>query len=333
MKLASGETVSIALLAASLATLPGGGMRLQPAGRGSFTLDDEMGMRAIVDVRISPDGDRVAYVVSTPSVAKNEHEAALFVVPSSGGAPRRLGESVHIFTPTVPRPQLRWAPDGSAVSIVGVAANAPEVFSIPIDGAAPRALTAAPDGVFGYEWSPDGRSLAYLTRDPMPPDESRRRQDKSFVIHADAPDPVTRLVVQRLDTLRQAQGEPSTSSSGTAPRLITPSAQYVDSFSWSPDSRELAYSAAPRTGFTAPYETRLFIIPAEGGTPRTVLDRVGMNQGPRFSPDGRLLAFITTNGKADIMASRSLAVVPARGGTTRTFAMNDAWVNEYVCAR
>jgi dipeptidyl aminopeptidase/acylaminoacyl peptidase len=319
--LASSETVSITLLAAwlaTLATLPGGGMGLQPAGRAPFTLDDEMKMRAIVDVRISPDGERVAYVVSTPSVAKNEHEAALFVVPSGGGTPLRLGESVHIFTPTVPRPQLRWAPDGSAVSIVGVAANAPQVFSIPIDGTAPRGLTAAPDGVFGYEWSPDGKSLAYLTRDPMSPEESRRRQDKSFVIHADAPDPVTRLVVQRLD--------------GSAPHVITPPVQYVDSFSWSPDSRELAYSAAPRTGFTAPYETRLYIIPAEGGAPRTVLDRVGINQGPRFSPDGRRLAFITTDGKADIMASRSLAVVPARGGTARTLAMNDAWVNEYVWA-
>jgi dipeptidyl aminopeptidase/acylaminoacyl peptidase len=292
-------------------------MGLQPAGRAPFTLDDEMKMRAIVDVRISPDGERVAYVLSTPSVAKNEHEAALFVVPSGGGTPRRLGESVHIFAPTVPRPQLRWAPGGTAVSIVGVAENAPQVFAIPIDGTAPRALTAAPDGVFGYEWSPDGKSLAYLTRDPMSADESRRRQDKSFVIHADAPDPVTRLVVQRL---------------GATPRAITPPAQYVDSFSWSPDSRELAYSAAPRTGFTAPYETRLFIISGDGGAPRTVLDRAGMNQGPRFSPDGQWLAFITTDGKADIMASRSLAVVAARGGPPRTFVMNDAWVNEYVWA-
>ncbi|PYS56969.1 MAG: hypothetical protein DMF74_27285 [Acidobacteria bacterium] len=33
------------------------------------------------------------------------------------------------------------------------------------------------------------------------------------------------------------------------------------------------------------------------------------------------------------MASRSLAVVPARGGPVRTFGMDDAWVNEYMWAR
>jgi dipeptidyl aminopeptidase/acylaminoacyl peptidase len=303
----------------TLETMSGALTAQRPPQPSRFTLDDEMKMRAIVDVRISPDGERVAYVVSTPSVEKNEHEAALFVM-GTGSAPKpvaaRLGESVRIFTPTVPRPQLRWSPDGTAVSLVGLSANLPQVFTIPVDGAPPRALTAAPDGVFAYEWSPDGKSLAYLTRDPMAPDEGRRRQDKSFVIRADAPDPVTRLVVQRLD--------------GTAPRIITPPSRYVDSFSWSPDGREIAYSAAPRTGFSAPYETRLYAIDLDVGTPRIVVDRAGMNEGPRYSPDGRFLAFITTNGKMDIMASRTLAVVPARGGPVRAFVMDDAWVNEYV---
>jgi hypothetical protein len=60
-------------------------------------------------------------------------------------------------------------------------------------------VTRAPEGVFAYEWSPDGRSLAYITRDPMPPEEERQRQERSFVIRADAPTPATRLAVQSLD--------------------------------------------------------------------------------------------------------------------------------------
>src|SRR2546425_4962143 len=63
-----------------------------PASLSAFTVDDEMKMRAVVDVRIAPDGEHVAYVVSTPLLVKNEHQAALFVVPSRGGASTRLGE-------------------------------------------------------------------------------------------------------------------------------------------------------------------------------------------------------------------------------------------------
>jgi dipeptidyl aminopeptidase/acylaminoacyl peptidase len=312
--------IVILVAIAAIAFSSGGAFTAQRTAQPSrFTLDDEMKMRAIVDVRISPDGERVAYVVSTPSVAKNEHEAGLFVVSSGGGTPRRLGDTVHIFNTPVPRPQLRWSPDSTAVSVVGLAGDRPQILAIPIDGAAPRALTAAPEGVFAYEWSPDGKSIAYLTRDGMMPDEARRRQDKSFVIKADAPDPVTRLVVQGVQGL-----------DGSAPRILTPPAHYVDRFSWSPDGRELAYSAAPRSGFSAPYETRLYAIAAAGGAPRTIVDRSGMNDGPRYSPNGQLLAFITTSGKTDIMASRSLAIVPARGGAVRTFIMDDAWVNEYV---
>src|SRR6267143_4130423 len=112
-----------------------------PAPLSAFTLDDEMKTRAVVDVRIAPDGERVAYVVSTPSLAKNEHEGALFVVPSRGGASTRLGDAIHIFNTPVPRPQLRWSPDSSTVSLVGLVGDRPQVFAISISGAAPRALT------------------------------------------------------------------------------------------------------------------------------------------------------------------------------------------------
>ena len=50
-----------------------------------ISIDDLMKLRSIVDVQIAPDGPRVAYVVSTPNLARNQHEAALFVVAVSGG--------------------------------------------------------------------------------------------------------------------------------------------------------------------------------------------------------------------------------------------------------
>jgi len=281
------------------------------------TVDDLMTMRSIVDVQIAPDGGSVAYVVSTPNLDKNEHEATLFVVPAAGGRPTKLGDTVRIFNTPSPRPQLRWSPDGATVSVLGFAAGRPEVFGIPISGGEPQQLTKAPEGIVAYEWSPDGKSLAFITPDPMPPDEERRRADKSFIVRAGSTDRALRLAVQRLDRPGALQ-------------MVTPPAQYVDALSWSPDGREIAYSAAPRTGFSAAYDARVYVATLESGKTRTVVDRAGMNTGPRFSPDGRWIAFISTGGKNDIMASRGLYIVGAAGGSPRAFPMDDAWVNEYV---
>jgi dipeptidyl aminopeptidase/acylaminoacyl peptidase len=305
--------------AALIATFAIVSFSLRPGAAGPLvTVDDLMKLRSINEVRISPAGDRVAYVASVPALPQNEHEPALFVVPVPGGAPRRLGESIRIFNLPSPRPQLRWTPDGSAVSVIAFEGTRPQVVSVPAAGGSPRTITQAAEGVFAYEWSPDGKSVAYITRDPMPPEEERQRQDRSFVIRADAPDRATRLMVLRLD--------------GSAARALTPPSHYVDALSWSPDGNTIAYSAAPRTGFTAAYEARVYSIGVGGAAPRTIVDRPGMNTGPRYSPDGKQIAFISTSGQYDVMASRSLAIVAAEGGTPRTFVLDDAWVNDYTWA-
>src|SRR5262245_14173035 len=104
---------------------PVSGTEQQPTP--ALTVDDLMRLRSIVDAQISLDGNRVAYVVSTPNLSKNEQEPALFVVPAVGGTPVQIGESVRIFNMPSPRPQLRWMSGAQAVSVLGFAEGRPEV--------------------------------------------------------------------------------------------------------------------------------------------------------------------------------------------------------------
>src|SRR3989442_8221089 len=54
------------------------------------TVDALMRLRSVSDVQISPDGNQIAYVVSTPSLETAAHEAILYRIPVAGGTPIRL---------------------------------------------------------------------------------------------------------------------------------------------------------------------------------------------------------------------------------------------------
>jgi dipeptidyl aminopeptidase/acylaminoacyl peptidase len=290
------------------------------AGSRPVTVDDLMRLRSISDVRISPDGRQVAYVVSQPSFEKDEHEAALYLVPAAGGAPLRLTHGTRVFNQPRPLAQLRWSPDGTRLSFLGVADGQPQVFVLDVSGGDARAVTASRQGVSAYEWSPDGTRVGYLASDPPSEDEERRRKERSFVIEADRQDRPPRVWIQDV--------------SGGPARPVTPPGHFVAALDWSPDGASVAYAAAPRPGYVGQFHTRIYRVPAAGGEPRVMVDRPGMNTTPRHSPDGRWLAFISTGGRPEMMSIWGLHLVPADGGDPagiRSVAP-ETWVGEFVWA-
>jgi dipeptidyl aminopeptidase/acylaminoacyl peptidase len=292
----------------------------RPAAARPVTVGDLMRLRSISDVRISPDGSQVAYVVSQPSLEKDEHEAVLYLVSASGGAPARLTYGTRLFNKPRPAPHLRWSPDGTRLSFLAFAGDLPQVFALDARGGEARALTASPQGVSDYAWSPDGGRLAYLAPETPSAEEERRRRDKSFVIEVDRQDRPARVWVQDL-------------AAGPA-RALSPPDHFVAALDWSPDGATIAYAAAPRPGYVGQFHTRLYALPAAGGAPRVIVDREGMNTSPQYSPDGRWIAFISTAGPSAMIASWGLHLVPAAGGDPqRIQALTpDSWVAEFAWA-
>ncbi len=287
------------------------------------TVGDLMALRSIADVRISPDGRQVAYVVSQPSFEKDEHEAVLYLVPASGGTPVRLTYGTRIFNKPRPAPQLRWSPDGTQLSFLAFAGDLPQVFALDVRAGEARALTANPQGVSDYVWSPDGTRLAYLAPDAPSAEEERQRKEKSFVIEVDRQERPARVWVQDL--------------AGGAARALSPPHHFAAALDWSPDGATIAYAASLQPGFVGQFHTRLYALPASGGEPRAIraiVDRDGVNTSPQYSPDGRWIAFLSTGGRPEMVASWELYLAPAEGGDPQRLRSltPDTWVAEFVWA-
>src|SRR2546427_6808954 len=88
-------------------------------------------LRNVTDPQMSPDGRRVAYVVSWPDREGDETQMAVYVVPSDGGAPTRW------FTQGNKDHSPRWSPDGRYLAFVSERGEKNQLVVAALDGGEP----------------------------------------------------------------------------------------------------------------------------------------------------------------------------------------------------
>jgi Tol biopolymer transport system component len=121
------------------------------------------------DPNVSPDGKLIACGYRPAPADKN----SFALLGLEGGAPRLISDWPALFG------RLRWMPDGTAIAYAARQAGVGNIWAQPIDGGAPRQLTHwNPASIFSFDWSRDGKWLAYasgsLTSDVVVITDTRR---------------------------------------------------------------------------------------------------------------------------------------------------------------
>ncbi len=146
-------------------------------------------------------------------------------------------------------------------------------------------LTAGKYDEANPSWSPDGKTIAFVSdRSPDP--------DKSINTDIYLIDPRPGAQMRRLTTF---EGDDNNSGSKLA---------------WSPDGKSIAYVRGASTTMTIYDQYRVAIIPVAGGEPKILtaaLDRPVTS--PRWTADGKSLLFLVTDDRTQYVAR-----VPAAGG-------------------
>lgn len=247
---------------------------------------------------ISPDGLHVAYQLERPpieSAPRAVNESELWIVPSAGGTARHIVNAGH----SPRRPQ--WSPDGNMLAwLSSTSARAPaQVYLRPAKGGEPRVLTDSRGGVEALSWSPDGSRIAYTAYDAPSEQQQRAHAEGRDWIVFDVPISYLRLYVMDVATGHSV--------------LVTRAPMSVHFFDWSPAGDRLVLGASP-TGSADDRELRVrpYVVDAAGGEPRLLVEHFGRLTYPRWSLDGRWIAWLAGASVRD-PAPTSVFVVAAAG--------------------
>ncbi len=301
------------VLGLALALAPRAGAQAPPpATARPFTPDDVLRVRDVREPRISPEGDWVAYTVSSADTAQDQNHQAIWMTSWDGTRTVRLTNSKQ--GESAPS----WSPDGRWLAFLSSRDDEhAQLWLLDRRGGEGRKVTTMPSDVDDYVWAPDGRRVAVVAEDP---DTSKPKTPAPIVIDRFQfkQDQSGYLGKQRhhLYLVDIETGKATPLTAGAYDDLLP---------AWSPDGKSLAFVSKRRPDPDRDNNWDVYVIDAvPGATPKQVTTFEGPDNDPDYesrpawSPDGRSIAYLQGGPlKLIYYAVQKLAVVPAAGGAPR----------------
>jgi dipeptidyl aminopeptidase/acylaminoacyl peptidase len=259
-----------------------------------FSVQELLKLQRVADPQLSPDGRWVAYQITVPDVAANRNRTQLFVVAVAGGEPRQLTSGNASST------SPRWSPDGRRLAFT----TGGQVWTMAPDGSDRKQVTNISTGVSDPVWSPDGKWIAFAS-DVYPDcadDACNKRRDEEAERNPVKARVTTRLFVRHWVDWKGAKRTHVfvAPSEGGAARDLTPGDWEAPPFSvgdptdyaFSPDSKELAFASNTDKAEAVSTNADIFVVPVAGGAARRLTgENRGADKTPRYSSDGRYIAY------------------------------------------
>ena len=262
--------LTAALSQANFAQQPGPTASSKP-----LTAEALISLRHLSGLEFSPDGTRVAFVVSEPPKAE-QRSVHIWLFDTSNSIFRQLTYSEKSES------SPKWAPDGRFLAFLSNRDGSQQIYLLPMSGGESVPLTKGKRNISRFAWSRDGKAIAFIAPDAKTEGEEKKEKDKDDAHIVDKEDKRPRLWLISLGNKSE--------------RPLTPANFAVSDLSWFPDGNSVAVIATDRPESDRNTE-RIFVIPTDKSAGKDAeMKQILAPRGPfedvEVAPSGNTIAFI-----------------------------------------
>ncbi len=312
-------------------------------------IDDLSRIKRVSDPQLSPDGKRIAFVITEMDKPNNKSSSDIWLIPSTGGDPVRLTNAhKHDRHP-------RWSPDGKWIAFESNRSSSYQIYLTSPDGGEPKQLTDISTEASQAIWSPDGKYLAFVSA--VFPEFSDKPYKESDVLNKQKQDDrdkskvkarvFTKLLYRHWDSWVDDKRQHIfvIPIDGGDPRDVTPGDRDAvptattfsagDDFCFSPDGKELAYTATPTPPHEESWSTNhdIYTVNLSTAERKQITTNPAADGFPRYSPDGKYIAY-RAQSRPNFESDRWRLMLYDRA-TEKTRSLTDAldsWVEAFTWA-
>jgi dipeptidyl aminopeptidase/acylaminoacyl peptidase len=272
-----------------------------------LTPEASLNLHSISDLQFSPDGSRVAFVVTEPP--KGERRARhIWLYQKESGAVRQFTFSAKDEN------SPRWSPDGKQLAFLSNRDDQQQIYVMRADGGEAAAVTKGKRSVHSFAWSPDGKQIAYLAPDAKSATEEKKDKDKDDARVVDKNDKQPRLWLLTL--------------AANEAKALTDTKWEVSDLAWLKTGDRLVVSATDHP--ESDQEThRIFSISIQDSSRRLIFAPHGPFHDLQVSPDGATVSYVGSRVDGPSPHDLMLLDIEKRATRNLTGASLDRAISEY----